>query len=118
MPNSASLTQNMNIMHLKTQVSGSTHSTQQDPLKNAPQKSTVQKMMDPTPSVAWTWALLGHRTTVAVPLQHHSGTPRARDVSRGGAATRIVQSVPQGALTVPPHIVRLVPHGAVSRRQR
>ena len=41
MPQSASLTQNMNIMHLKTKVSDSTHSTQWDQLKNAPPKSTV-----------------------------------------------------------------------------
>ena len=36
MPKSASLTQNINIMHLKAQVSDSTHSTQEDQLKNAP----------------------------------------------------------------------------------
>ena len=33
MPQSASLTQHMNIVHLKTEVS---HSTQQDPLQNTP----------------------------------------------------------------------------------
>ena len=54
MPKPASLTQNMNILRLKIQVSDSTHSTQQDQLKNAPPKSTVQKLTEPTPSVAWT----------------------------------------------------------------
>ena len=37
MPQSASLTQNMNIMHLKTQASDSTHRTQEYRLKNARQ---------------------------------------------------------------------------------
>ena len=59
---SASLTQNMRIMHLKTRVSDSTHSTQWDQLKTAPPKSTVQKWMEPMPIVAWTWALLGTGT--------------------------------------------------------
>ena len=36
-----SLTQNMNIMHLKPRVSDSTQSTQQDQLKKALPKSTV-----------------------------------------------------------------------------
>ena len=52
--NRAALTQNMNIVPLKTKVSGSTHGTQQNELKNAPQKSTVQKLLEPTSSVAWT----------------------------------------------------------------
>ena len=43
MPKPASLTQTMHIMHLKTQVSDSTQSTQWDQLNNAPPKSTVQK---------------------------------------------------------------------------
>ena len=55
MPKSASLTQKMNIMHLKIKVSDSTHSTHQ--LKNAPPQSTVRNL--PTPSVAWTSVLLG-----------------------------------------------------------
>ena len=54
MPKSASLRQNINVMHLKTQVSHSTHGTQQDQLKNAPPKSTVRKLTDPRPGVAWT----------------------------------------------------------------
>ena len=59
MPQVASLTQNMVIKYLKTKVSDNTHNTQQDQLKNAPPKSTVRKLMQPTPSVAWTWGLLG-----------------------------------------------------------
>ena len=53
-PKSASLTQNSNIMHLKTKVSDSTHGTQYDQLKNGPPKFTVRKVMEPTPGVAWT----------------------------------------------------------------
>ena len=41
MPKSAALTQNMNILHLKTKVSDSTHGTQWDQLNNAPPKSMV-----------------------------------------------------------------------------
>ena len=51
----------MNLVHLKPKVSGSTHGTQQNELKNAPPKSTVQKLTEPTPGVAWPWALLGQR---------------------------------------------------------
>ena len=43
-----SLTQNMNIMHLKTKVLDSTHSTQQDQLKNAALKSMVRTKIDGT----------------------------------------------------------------------
>ena len=50
--NRAALTQNMNIVHLKTQVSQSTHGTQWNQLKNAPPKSTVQKMTESTRGVA------------------------------------------------------------------
>ena len=58
MPQSASLTQNMNITHLKAQVSDSTHGTQWGQLKNATHESTVRKSTDSTPSVTWTWGLL------------------------------------------------------------
>jgi hypothetical protein len=40
--NRATLTQNMNIMYLKTKVSGSAHGTQWNKLKKAPPKSTVK----------------------------------------------------------------------------
>ena len=52
--NRAAFTQNMNILHLKTKVSQSTHGTQENELKNAPPKSTVRKLTEPTASVAWT----------------------------------------------------------------
>ena len=60
-PQSASLTQNMNIVRLKAQVSDTTRSTRQGQLKNAPPKSTVRKVTEPTRSVAWAQALLGHK---------------------------------------------------------
>ena len=75
MPRSAALAQNMNIIHLKTQASDSTHGTQQDPLKNAPPKPTVQEMTQPTPGVAWTQAWLGHGSAMVATLQNH---PRMR----------------------------------------
>ena len=59
MPQSASLTQNMNIVHLKAQVSHSTRGTQWGPLKNAPPKPTVRTLTEPAPGVAWTDVLLG-----------------------------------------------------------
>ena len=37
----ANRAQNMNFVHLKTKVSGSTHGTQENELKNTPPKSTV-----------------------------------------------------------------------------
>ena len=52
--NRAALTQNMNFVHPKTKGSGSTHGTQQTELKNAPPESTVRKLTEPTPSIAWT----------------------------------------------------------------
>jgi hypothetical protein len=56
--NRAALTENMNIMRLNTKVSGSTHGTQWNKLKNAPPKSitkpTVQELTKPMCSVAWT----------------------------------------------------------------
>ena len=47
MPQSASLTQNMDIMHLKTQVSDTSHTV--GPIENAPPRPTVRKLMEPTP---------------------------------------------------------------------
>ena len=52
--NRAVLTKNENTMHLKTKVSGSTHGTQYNGLKNTPPKSMVQKLMEAMLSVAWT----------------------------------------------------------------
>ena len=69
-PQSASLTQNMNIMHLKTQASDSTHSTQEDQLKNAPPKSTVQNLTELTPGGAWTWALLAKGGMLVLQVLH------------------------------------------------
>ena len=50
---SAAWTQNRNIVLLTTKRSGGTHGTQENELKNGPPKSTVQKLTEPTPSVAW-----------------------------------------------------------------
>ena len=97
--NRAALTPNMNFLLLNTNVSRSTHGTQQNELKNAPPKSTVQKLMEPTPGVAWTWALLGHRTVESSAIGPHRQTYALnQQVSRGGAATHIVRGVQQGAV--------------------
>ena len=45
---SASLTQNMNVMHCKTKVSHNTHGTHLDQFKPVLPKSILQKLMDPT----------------------------------------------------------------------
>ena len=73
MPKSASLTQNMTITHLRPKVSDSTHGTQQDQLKNAPPKSTVRKLTEPTPGVAWAQALLGHKQRWSLPSRRWGG---------------------------------------------
>ena len=43
-------------------------------------------------------ALFGHRTTMVVTLQNHSGIPTVLQVSCGGAVTHIVQIVQQRAV--------------------
>ena len=98
MPQSVSLTQNLSTVHLKAQVSDGTHRTQCGQSNNAPPKSAVRKVTAPTPGVAWTWALFGHRSTRVVALQNHSGIPTALQVSRGGAATHIVRNAQRAAV--------------------
>lgn len=66
--------QNMNVLHLKTKLLNSTHSTQQDRLKNASPKSMVRKLTEPTPSVAWTQALLGQGGKQAQTVESCWGT--------------------------------------------
>ena len=61
MPQSASLTQNRNITHLKARVSDSTRSTQYDRWNSASPKSAERKLTEATPSVAGAWALVGTR---------------------------------------------------------
>ena len=53
----ASLPQTTDFMHLNTQVLHRTHRHESD---NPPPKSIAQKLMDPTPPIAWR-ALLGHQ---------------------------------------------------------
>ena len=48
---------------------------------------------------------------MVVTLQNHSGIPTVRQVSRGGAATHIVQIVQQGAVRCP-HILFIQSHKA------
>ena len=42
---------------------------------------------EPWPTLCLDKAVLGHRTTMVVTLQNHSGIPTVLQVSRGGAAT-------------------------------
>ena len=101
MRQSASLTQNTNIMHLKIKVSDSSHCTQYDHLKNARPKSTVRKLTEPTPSVAWTYTLLGRKTVESPAIGPHRQTyaliRRIFHGSCGEAATHIVRAYQQGA---------------------
>ena len=80
--------QNMGVMHLKAQASYSAHGTQSDPCKTAPRELVERNSTDPPPRVAWTRALLGHKSAT-VTLQNRSGTPTGLQVSRGGAPTHI-----------------------------
>ena len=52
-------------------------------MKNALPKSTVRNLAVPPPAVAWTWALLGHRTAMVITLQNHFGTPTALQSVKG-----------------------------------
>ena len=87
-----SVTQNVTITHLKPKVPDSTHGTQQDQLKDAPPKSTLRKLTEPTSGVAWSQALLGQGGEGVVcfcrfGVQHMKGCT-IDDWECGGAAGR------------------------------
>ena len=72
--NRAALAQNMNFVRLKTKASDSRHGTQQNELKTAPPNSTVQKVTEPMPCVAWTLAVLSHRKVESPAIGPHRQT--------------------------------------------
>ena len=58
-------------------------------------------------------AVFGHKLTMVVTLQNHSGIPTVLQVSHGEAAAHAVCVVQQGAFQASSQIVQAVQQGAV-----